>query len=412
MSNRDDVLKNCRPESEAPFPRREYRRRLERIRARMANEGIDLLFVTAPESMNYVSGYQCEWYQAQSPKQWPASSGIAIHVNHDRFIHFDTEREAVLTRTCSVAEDVRIFPPTSMRDGISFIVAELKAEGWLPGTVGLEFWSYRPNRVLSHRFEDAFTAGGAKVVDGTDILRDVRWVKSPLEMECIEEAGRIADIGLRAAREALRPGVSELEIYGVAVAAMTKAGGENPGIAMPVLSGQKTNSPHALASRKVIQAGDLVLVDVCGVFKRYHANAARSYSMGEPAQDVAEIARRSAGSIDLLKSILRPNLPVAELNKTMMDYYVDQGLWQDRGWIGGYEMGIAFPPDWVGAFVFDPLSDINRERLFEPGTAVNYENQFFMPRREGMFFMIETLVFKETEAAVLSREPNGLTVIG
>jgi Xaa-Pro aminopeptidase len=412
MSNRDDVLKNCRPESEAPFPRQEYRGRLERIRARMANEGIDLLFVTAPESMNYVSGYQCEWYQAQSPKQWPASSGIAIHVNHDRFIHFDTEREAVLTRTCSVAEDVRIFPPTSMRDGISFIVAELQAEGWLPGTVGLEFWSYRPNRVLSHRFEDAFAAGGAKVVDGTDILRDVRWVKSPLEMECIEEAGRIADIGLRAAREALRPGVSELEIYGVAVAAMAKAGGENPGIAMPVLSGQKTNSPHALASRKTIRAGELVLVDVCGVFKRYHANAARGYSMGEPAKDVAEIARRAAGSIDLLKSILRPNLPVAELNKTMMDYYVDQGLWQDRGWIGGYEMGIAFPPDWVGAFVFDPLSDINRDRLFEPGTAVNYENQFFMPRREGMFFMIETLVFKENEAKVLSLVPNGLTVIG
>jgi hypothetical protein len=87
-------------------------------------------------------------------------------------------------------------------------------------------------------------------------------------------------------------------------------------------------------------------------------------------------------------------------------------LWQDRGWIGGYEMGIAFPPDWVGAFVFDPLSDINRDRLFEPGTAVNYENQFFMPRREGMFFMIETLVFKENEAKVLSLVPNGLTVIG
>jgi len=33
MSNRDDVLKNCRPESEAPFPRQEYRRQMKAVGA-------------------------------------------------------------------------------------------------------------------------------------------------------------------------------------------------------------------------------------------------------------------------------------------------------------------------------------------------------------------------------------------
>ena len=60
MTNRDDVLKSCHPDSEFPFPPEEYAGRLTRIRARMASDGIDTLFLMAPESMNYVSGYQCE----------------------------------------------------------------------------------------------------------------------------------------------------------------------------------------------------------------------------------------------------------------------------------------------------------------------------------------------------------------
>ncbi len=411
MSHRDDVLANCRPDLELAFPPAEYRGRLERIRRAMADTHIDVLLVTAPEGLNYVSGYQCEWYQGQSPRQWPATSAIAIHVERDRFIHFDTEREAVLTRYCSVAEDIRIFPPTTMRDGIAFIAAELKREGWLPGTVGLEMHSYRPNRPISHRFEAVLAEAGARVVDATDILREVRWVKSDAEMACLEQAARIADIGLEAARAELRPGVMELEVYGAMFHAMTKAGGEGAAIYMPVLSGKKTNAPHALASRKRIKPGELVLVDVSGVYNRYHCNMARTYAMGEPRKDIAELCARACGSMAVLRSILRPNLPVAELNRTMKAYYEEQGIWRDRGWIGGYEMGIAFPPDWVGNFVYDPLSPINADRVFEPGTAVNYENQFFLPRHEGMYFMIETLLFKEDGAAFASRVPYELTVI-
>ena len=411
MSNKDDTFRNCTPDLELAFPKEEYRARLGRIRERMARDKIDLLFLTAPESLNYVSGYQCEWYQAQSPKQWPATSGIAVHVDRDTFIQFDTEREQVLIRYCTVAEDTRIFPPASMRDGIAFIVSELAAERWLPGRVGLELWSYRPNRPISERFEAAFRGAGCDVVDGSDVLREVRWVKSPAELACMEEAARIADLGLRAAQDALEPGVMELEVYGAMVHAMAAAGGENPGITMPVLSGRKANCGHALASRRRIGAGEIVFIDVCGVHKRYHVNQARTFSMGEPAPDVREIARRSAGSIDVLRRMIRPNMRVGDLTKALMDYYIAQGIWQERGWIGGYELGIAFPPDWVGNFVYDPLSPVNADRLFEPGTVVNYENQFVLPRHVGTFFMIETIMFGQGEARLMSSVPHDLIVI-
>ena len=45
-------------------------------------------------------------------------------------------------------------------------------------------WAGRPNRAVSERFQGAFEAAGARVVDGIAILREVRWKKSAVEMTC------------------------------------------------------------------------------------------------------------------------------------------------------------------------------------------------------------------------------------
>jgi len=410
MDYRDDVYFNSRPENEAPFSAEEFAARLERVRRKMADARIDLLYLMAPESMYYLSGYQAEWYQAQSPEQWPASSAIAVHVDHDRYILFDSEREAVLGRVFTRSVDTRYFPREALRGSVDFVTRELQREGWLPGTVGLEFWSYRPNRPISQRLEEAFVATGARVVDATRLLREVRHVKSPAEIECLREAARIANVGMAAARDTIRAGVAELEVYGELVRAMARAGGENPGITMPVLSGTKTNALHGLATRRKMRHGELVLVDLAGVFKRYHINIARTFSIGQPSAEVLDLTSRAARSMELIRSMLRPGLPVREFNAAVLDYFRREGLWERRGWIGGYEMGIAFPPDWVGDFVFDPLSETNSSRVFEPGTAVNYENQFFMPEHRGQYFTIESFLFENERALMLAEQPFELIV--
>ncbi|MEM9846141.1 MAG: aminopeptidase P family N-terminal domain-containing protein, partial [Pseudomonadota bacterium] len=81
--NRDLVFDTCQPEKELAFTQEEFDARLTRIRARMDHDGLDMLWLMSPESLYYVSGYTCIWYQAQSPRSWPATSGIAIHRDHD-----------------------------------------------------------------------------------------------------------------------------------------------------------------------------------------------------------------------------------------------------------------------------------------------------------------------------------------
>lgn len=412
MEYRDEVYFDFQPESEMPFSAEEYAQRLTRVRERMAVDGIDCLLITSPESMYYISGYICMWYQTESPFEWPPSNAIAVHIDHDRFIHFETEREAVVTRTFSVSTDTRYFPKDSYRDGSQFIVDELRAEGWLKGTMGMEFWAMRPNRVVSEKLQAQFESAGMQVVDASAVVRDVRWLKSPAEVACLEEASRIATVGLQAAAEIIRPGVTELEVQGEVIRALCAAGGELQGMMMPVLSGGKSNAAHAVATRKKIKAGETVAIDVSGVHKRYHMNAARTFSVGEPAKDVADKARLSAGVMDVVAGCLRPNLPVRELNDEVKRYYDEHQLWDDRGWIGGYEMGISFLSDWVGNFVYDPLSEKNADRVFEPGTAVNHEIQIFLPRFVGQFFVIESLLFEADKASFSTPEvPYDLIVV-
>lgn len=409
MSNREFITRHCIPDSEAPFNKEEYAERLERIRSVMEAKSIDLLFVSAPEGLYYVSGFLSDWYQAQSPMIWPPTSGIAIHRESGRTMHFETEAEEMLVQFTSVSQDLRI-----LRDSesslIEFIAAELASAGWLSGTVGLEMFSYRPNRGHSELFEAAVTTAGAAVVDATDILRNVRRIKSPRELEYMREAGRFADIGMAAARDALKVGATELEIHAEMTYAMIMAGGEPAAIQLPVTSGKRTAAPHAAASHKKIQPGENVLVDICGVSRCYHTNLARTFSMGEPHPAVAAQIEKSSGLFTDLPQILKPGMRVAELTGFARDYYKEHGLWQDRGWVGGYELGIAIPPDWDGPFTYDADIDPGDATL-DPGMVINLESDVYLPKGAGSSLVINTMEFSDTSVARLTQFPDGLQVI-
>lgn len=411
-SDRQIVLEELRPEPEIAFSREEYRSRLSRLKAAMTEAGVQALFLSSPESLYYISGFRAEWYQAFGPKAWLPASGIAVHLDHDDYIHFEVENEQVLAGFTSISRDLRILPEAAQpMDGMmEFIVTELQAEGWLSGKIGLEMASYRPNRAYSEQFQVGLEAKGATVVNGSDIIAAVRRFKSAQEIAFTQEAARIADIGFKAALDFIRAGVTELEVYGEIINAMAKAGGENASITIPVSSGAKSSCMHALASRKKIMPGDIVNIDLCGVYNRYHANMARTLSIGEPKPEVAQRLQAVTGAKEIVADLLRPGLPVRDLLREIERYYRSTGIWDEQCWIGGYDLGATFPPDWVGAWYYDVHSDPGDD-AFDPGLACNYEANFYLPERAGMSMFIDTFTVDEDSAVFLQETPAKLFVI-
>jgi Xaa-Pro aminopeptidase len=368
----DQAARIAAREQDLAFPPEEYAERLSRVREAMEEAELDALVVSSPEGMCWLHGYQGRWYKSQSTTAWPPFQCTVAHVDHDRLLHFDMERHRLLIPRTSVVSDLRLKGANSNEEWLEFFLGELGAEGWLGGRVGIEKWSAVPNRATSEMIEEALVGKGCTVVDGSLVIRRLRRYKSPAELAVMRRAAEVCDAGLRGIQSFLAPGVTELEAWEAGIHAMVEAGGEPAALMENVWAG---SAPliHALSSRRRIREGEIVCADPCGVVNRYHANAARTFSMGEPDPAAVELMRRLADGMQLFEESIGPDVPIVDVQRTMREYYRESGVWERRGWLGGYEFGIAFPPDWVGEWMFG-VDDADSDDVFREGMVTNFES--------------------------------------
>jgi len=218
---REIELADARP----AFERAEYGRRLDRLRRAMSEAGVDVVLLSRPESMCWLHGYTARWYRHAGPPEWPALATSVVRADRDEVIHFDSAGEEELLSATSVCRDVRIYPGEALDAALAFLVGELTAAGWLKGRVGRERRGLPPDQRTGESIEAAIAAAGCKIRDATALIDRLLHLKSQAEIERIEAAGRVLDIGLRQAVEVISPGVTELEVWGEMIRAMARAGG-------------------------------------------------------------------------------------------------------------------------------------------------------------------------------------------
>lgn len=390
-------------ESDLAFEPSEYADRLTRLRAAMEAAKIDALVVSAPDAMCWLHGYVARWYKGHSTTAWPPFHCTVVHVDHDRLLHFDMERHRYLIARNSVARDLRLKSVNTVDEWLDFFLGELQGEGWLKGTVGIEKWSAVPNRATSEIVEAAFRSRGCEVVDASLVTRGVRRLKSPAEIELMRRAATVCDAGLRALQSTLAPGVTELEAWEAMMHAMVDAGGEQAALQENVWVGTN-HMVHALSSRLQFAAGDIGGADPCGVVHRYHANACRTFSIGEPDPAAVELMGLLAQGAGLFQESARPGVSVADVQRTLRSFYQESGIWERRGWLGGYELGIAFPPDWVGEWMFS-VDDADSEDVFDDGLVTNYESMAGL-------VLIDTYVIGPRGTERLSSIPREILIAG
>lgn len=396
------------PEVDIPFTEEEFRGRLGRVRAMLEANGLGSAYFTSPEAIYYLTGFKSEWWQVHNPAALAPVSGVAVDAASPEAVFLVPPEHLPLAETTSwIAEPVAL---SGDRDAVDEVGAFLRQGGLCRGRVGMELSAYRPPRAVSDRLRAAIAEGGGETVDVTDLLRALFRDKSPQELAYHRTAARIAEVGLEAARQTLRAGVTELEVYGEIMAAMTAVGGENPAITMPVHSGPKSAALHSMPSRRRIQPGEIVNVDVAGVYHRYHSDLGRTFSIGEPGAGVAERVAVAGRGADLLVSALRPDRPVAEVLEELRAFYDDAGLLDAVWWIGGYELLASFPPDWVGQFSYDLDIEPPADEVFPDSLVMNFESNFYLPDLQGVSLQIETVII-DGEPAIAHRTPRELIVV-
>ncbi|MCA9607324.1 MAG: aminopeptidase P family protein, partial [Myxococcales bacterium] len=266
MRARDDML----------FPMEEHHRRLRGLRERMGRWGLDVVVITDPENLFYLTEYQTTGYSY--------FQALVVPIEDEPFmVTRKLEETNVVARTW--VDITRPFSDTG--DAIETLWNALTELGQIEGKrIGYErnsyfFPAYQQDRMTASWYDADF-------VDCFGIVEEGRLIKSPIEIEVMRRAARAGEIGMRAGLDAVCEGVNENELAAVICAAMFEAGSEYPAVLPYVTSGPRCMIGHATWEGRRVEAGDTVFLEVGGCVRRYHAAMMRTAFVGDPPDAVRE----------------------------------------------------------------------------------------------------------------------------
>jgi Xaa-Pro aminopeptidase len=192
---------------------------------------------------------------------------------------------------------------------------------------------------------------------------------------------------------------------------MAGMGGEEPAIRTMVSAGPmvwcRTHSPP---STRPVEVGDVMYVDCCGVVNRYHVDVCRTFAIGRDHPEARAILEQTAGSVDEVIAAVRPGDPLEVAQRVAEEYVFSRFPREQVWWVGGYALGIAMPPNWVGHTYI--ANDAFEQFTWEPGYTTNYENILFDRDAGYTASYMETLLMGPERIEVLSKLPRTLTVLG
>ncbi len=129
-----------------------------------------------------------------------------------------------------------------------------------------------------------------RLVAADGVIEDCRRSKDPGEIARIAEACRCADAALGEVAPMLGDGMTEADVRMELEYRMRRHGADGPSYDTIVASGPNHAArPHHEAGRRMIVEGDTVVIDVGALVEGYHSDMTRSYVIGDPSEQQAEI---------------------------------------------------------------------------------------------------------------------------
>ena len=158
---------------------------------------------------------------------------------------------------------------------------------------------------------------GLEVVDGVTLTETARLIKSADEIECIKWSVAVAELGMAKMKQALRPGVTETQLWGILnYTNLANQGGWHDG--RMLASGPRTNPWLQEATQRVIESGDLVGFDTDMVGPMgYFCDVSRSFHCGpaKPTQEQKDLYRLAYDEVQHNMALLRPGITFHDLQR-------------------------------------------------------------------------------------------------
>lgn len=318
-----------------PFSMEEYALRLDKVQSQMSELDLDLLLVNDPVDLFYLTGYRSEGY---SSMRWQTlmipSKGKPVVITR--------RLEELCFKQQSWIEDIKE-GYLDHEDPIDLTIKYLESYGILK-RIGIpkSSWFVMPDQLK--KIEDAFQE--VEFVDSTNLVSDIRIIKSPAEISYVREANKILSIATKKGIEAAHEGCTENDIAAATMFALISNGSETPAQSPLIGAGNRSALGHGSWERHPVEKGDVIFLESGACMFRYHAAVMRTISIGEPSHFVRILEEASREAVNAAIAAIKPGATTGDVDNACRSAVLKKGLGQYFHHRTGYSIGAGFT-NWI-----------------------------------------------------------------
>lgn len=165
----------------------------------------------------------------------------------------------------------------------------------------------------------------AEIVKADDIMLALRGLKSENELACMREGFRITELAMAEVIKNLKPGVTELQMVGIAQRVIYENGAEYEGLPMYVFSEKSTRHAISRPSYKVIGKGDLVQLNLSAKVDGYSPSVGIPVCVGKLTPEKKKLVEFGLEAHNWTTSQIKAGVKASDIAKGFYDLYVSSG---------------------------------------------------------------------------------------
>ena len=325
------------------FSREEYDERLAKTRRAMEARDVDVLVVSDPSNMAWLTGYDgWSFYVHQAvivpPDGEPVWYGRGQDAN-------GAKRTAWLGHDNIVGYADHYVQSTERHpmDHLAEVMASRKLDRL---TVGVEMDNYWFSAAAFAALQRGMP--NARFADATGLVNWQRAVKSPAEIGYMRKAARIVEAMHARIVDKVEVGMRKCdlvaEIYDAGIRGVENFGGDYPAIVPLLPSGLDASAPHLTWDDKPMKAGEGTFFEIAGCYHRYHCPLSRTVFLGKPTQAFLDAEKATLEGMEAGLEAARPGNACEDVANAFFAVLRKYGIVKDNR--TGYSIGLSYPPDW------------------------------------------------------------------
>ena len=218
----------------------------------------------------------------------------------------------------------------------------------------------------------------------------------------IEELREIKDLAYDHILKMIQPGMTEIEVANQLDFYMRSLGASGVSFETIVASGLRSAMPHGVASKKIIEQGDLITIDFGCYYEGYVSDMTRTFAIGDPGEQLKEIYQIVLEAQLAVLEVAKPGVTGKQLDAVARDYITKHGYGEAFGHSTGHGIGLEIHEG--------PNVSVRAEKQFVPGNIITDEPGIYLPGIGGVRIEDDLLITSDGNR-VLTHSPKELIIL-